>query len=285
MTSLQVRNILEGFGSEITGLDPRRELDDQTRRTLRQLFDDRGVLVFPKTEMDYVFQDTLCRLLIGDNAPGTANERHPFYVSNKEEGGYAPYGRLMFHADMMWHPEPFQVLSLYATSVAPGSATTSLTSGVHAWKTLPDDLRARIEKLQAVHITGQVYSRGGGDLARPERTFEESSVKPVLYHHPRTGQPILYVSQQMTREIVGLSADESENLLQTLFTHLYKPGMVYEHEWHDSDLVIFDNIAMQHARGYVDANGPTRTLRKAIAPIPKMAATAQIPRYAKVKAN
>jgi taurine dioxygenase len=49
--------------------------------------------------------------------------------------------------------------------------------------------------------------------------------------------------------------------------------------------VIFDNIAMQHARGYVDANGPTRTLRKAIAPIPKMAATAQIPRYAKVKAN
>jgi taurine dioxygenase len=95
----------------------------------------------------------------------------------------------------------------------------------------------------------------------------------------------LYVSQQMTREIVGLSADESENLLQTLFAHLYKPGMVYEHEWHDGDLVIFDNIAMQHARGYVDANGPTRTLRKAIAPIPKMAATAQIPRYAKVKAN
>lgn len=279
MASLQVRNILEGFGSEITGLDPCREIDEQTRRTLRQLFDDRGVLVFPKTEMDYVFQDKLCRLLIGDDSPGSANERHPFYVSNKEEGGFAPYGRLMFHADMMWHPQPFQVLSLYGVTVAPGSATTSLASGVYAWQTLPDELRARVEKLQAVHITGQVYSRGGDDLLKPERTFEESSVKPVLYRHPRTGKPILYVSQQMTREIVGLAPGESESLLQELFAHLYRPDSVYEHHWHDGDLVIFDNIAMQHARGYVDANGPTRTLRKAIAPIPNMAA--QVPRYAK----
>jgi taurine dioxygenase len=150
---------------------------------------------------------------------------------------------------------------------------------VYAWKTLPDALRVRVETLQAVHITGQVYSRGGDDLARPERDFEESSVKPVLFHHPRTGQPILYVSQQMTREIVGLAPDESESLLQELFAHLYQPSMVYEHHWHDGDLVIFDNIAMQHARGYVDLKGSTRTLRKAIAPIPNI--KPQVPRYAK----
>jgi alpha-ketoglutarate-dependent taurine dioxygenase len=279
MTKLRVRDINEGFGTEITGLDTRGDFDDETRRTLRTLFDDRGALVFPQTDLDFAFQDRLCRMLIADDGPGTASQRHPFYVSNKEEGGFAPYGRLMFHADMMWHPNPFQVLSLYAVDVALGSARTLLTSGAYAWETLPSDLRARVEKLEAVHITGQVYSRGGDDLLKPERDREESIVKPVAFRHPRTGKTILYVSQQMTREIVGLSPAESEDLLQTLFAHLYKPGIVYEHAWRNSDLLVFDNVTMQHARSYVDPNGPTRTLRKVVAPIPKMAA--QMPRYAK----
>ena len=36
------------------------------------------------------------------------------------------------------------------------------------------------------------------------------------------------------------------------------------------DLLVIDNLAVQHARGYVELNGPTRTLRKVIAPTPKM---------------
>lgn len=270
MAKLKIRNITEGFGVEITGLDPGKDLDDETRSTLRELFDERGALVFPKLNIDNNFQDKLCRMLIGDDSPGTAGERHPFYVSNKEEGGYAPYGRLMFHADMMWHPRPFDVLSLYGVTVAPGSAPTLLTSGVYAWETLPKDLRARVENLEAVHITGQVYSRGGEDLLKIERTQEQSIVKPVAYRHPRTGKTVLYVSQQMTRELVGFEHEESEKLLEELFAHMYKPEMVYEHHWQDGDLLIFDNIALQHARGYVEKDGPTRTLRKAIAPLPKI---------------
>jgi taurine dioxygenase len=111
------------------------------------------------------------------------------------------------------------------------------------------------------------------------RTADHSTVKPIPLIHPRTGKPILYVSQQCTREIVGMVADESEALLQELFDHLYSPGLVYEHHWVDGDLLVFDNIAMQHARGNVDANGPTRTLRKVIAPVP--AAPAEKPRFSK----
>ena len=53
--------------------------------------------------------------------------------------------------------------------------------------------------------------------------------------------------------------------------------MVYEHEWREGDLLVFDNITMQHARGNVDRDGPTRTLRKVIAPIPNI--KAETPRY------
>lgn len=281
MTQLHVRNINEGFGAEITGLDPRRDFDDETRRLLRQLFDDRSILVFPAIDVDSAYQDKLCRMLIGDDGPGATVQRDPYYVSNKEPDAYAPYGRLMFHADMMWHPQPFQVLSLYAVHVEPGTAPTILTSGTFAWESLPDDLRARVECLDAVHVTGQVYSRGGDDLLKPEREHEESTVKAIAHRHPRTGKTVLYVSQQMTREIVGLAPDESEELLQTLFSHLYDPARLYEHSWRTGDLVVFDNIAMQHARPNVNADGPTRTLRKVVAPIPTLAA--EIPRYAQAR--
>jgi alpha-ketoglutarate-dependent taurine dioxygenase len=267
-----VTDISPVFGSEITGLDLREQLDPTTAATLRTLFDERGVLLLRGIELDETSQDRFCRALIGDDRPDAAVGRAPMFISNREPEANAPYGRLLFHADMMWSPEPFQVLSLYGMEIEPGAATTSLVSTVHAWETLPADLRMRIEGLHALHVTGQVYSRGGDDLLHPERTHEASTIAPIARRHPRTGKTILYVSQQMTREIVELPPDESEELLQALFAHLYDPAVVYEHEWRTGDLVVFDNLAMQHARGNVELNGPARTLRKVIAPIPAIAA-------------
>jgi taurine dioxygenase len=277
---MQIEELNKGFGSRVSGFTPAMLDDQDARARLRSLFDERGAIVFPALDIDFAQQERLCRTLIGDDriAAGSS-QRNPFYVSNKEEDAFAPYGRLMFHADMMWHPQPFRALSLYAMTVEPGSATTTLTSGVHAWASLSPEMRAKLQNLKAIHITGQVYHRGGDDLLRPGRTQEQETVKPLAYVHPNTGKPILLASEQMTREIVGMPGDASEALLQELFAHLYAPDMVYEHHWQKGDLLVFDNIAMQHARGNVPADGPTRTLRKVIAPIPDIAA--ERPKYDK----
>jgi taurine dioxygenase len=277
MVACQIRNLDKGFGAEVIGLDPTKEMDAETRQALRQAFDERGALLFRGLNIDFAWQDSLCRMLIGDETPGATATRKENHVSNKEEDGLAPNGRLMFHADMMWHEEPFQVLSLYAITTEPGSATTTLTSSANAWEALPDDLRKQIEGKHARHQTGQVYNRGGDDLLVPQRSVEVSTIKPIPNIHPRTGKPLLYASQQMTHHIVELPDDESEALLLKVFDHLYSPEMVYEHEWRDGDLLVFDNITMQHSRGNVERDGPTRTLRKVIAPIPNIKAEA--PRY------
>jgi alpha-ketoglutarate-dependent taurine dioxygenase len=269
--AVEIRNLVEAFGAEVIGLDPAKEFDDETRRILRQAFDERGALVFRGLDIDKDYQDKLCRMLIGDEGPAPQVEnRGSFFVSNKEGNGAAPYGRLLFHADMMWAEEPFQVLSLYASHVEPGSATTSVASGVYAWDHLPDDLRAKVENMHVLQMSGQAYNRGGEDLIRPHRMEERSAVTPIGRRHPRTGKLILYVSQQNTREVVEVPGDEGEALLQKLFAEVYAPERVYEHEWKDGDLLIIDNLAVQHARGNVERDGPTRTLRKVIAPIPKL---------------
>ena len=64
----------------------------------------------------------------------------------------------------------------------------------------------------------------------------------------RTGKTLLYVSQQATIEILGLPAEENEALLADLFAHLYRSDVVMEHDWHKSDLVVWDNVASVAAR-------------------------------------
>jgi taurine dioxygenase len=72
---------------------------------------------------------------------------------------------------------------------------------------------------------------------------------------------ILYVNLLATDCIFGLEPDRSDELLTELFAELYAPDRVYEHFWHNGDLIVWDNLAMQHSRGDVAAVG-ARTLQK-----------------------
>jgi len=95
----------------------------------------------------------------------------------------------------------------------------------------------------------------------------KSTVTPVARTHPRTGRTGLYVSEQVTLEILDLPTEQNEELLTELFAHLYEPEQILEHDWHKGDLVVWDNHAVQHARKTVDLEGPTRTLRKVTGPL------------------
>ena len=73
--------------------------------------------------------------------------------------------------------------------------------------------------------------------------------------------PILYVSEMQTDHLVGLSSEESEQLLAEAFAELYRPENCYEHRWRLGDVVVWDNLALQHARGPI-LDGDRRTLRR-----------------------
>jgi alpha-ketoglutarate-dependent taurine dioxygenase len=99
-------------------------------------------------------------------------------------------------------------------------APTNFVSAIRAYQTLPEDLRARIEGKEVILSAGQIRLRGDvSDVLLPEVERPPWTRKPVALPHPRTGEPILYVCEQNTREIVGMPDDESEELLDALFTH------------------------------------------------------------------
>jgi taurine dioxygenase len=272
MSRITIKKLHPSVGAEVLGLEPRKPLDDDVVRELQAAFDEHSVLVFRDLDIDADFQRYLVYTLIREELPTTDDAASPRvqHVSNRAEGGAAPYGRLLFHCDNMFARTPQAAISLYGAKVEQPNAPTCFVSMGAAWDSLPDDLRARVEGSEARHgFDENRYPNRGGDEDVIDALFEYnlSTVRPIPFRHPRTGRELLYVAQQSTIEILGLSPQENEALLDEIYAHLYRPENVLEHQWREHDLVIFDNIALQHARGTVALEGPERTLRKITGPL------------------
>jgi alpha-ketoglutarate-dependent taurine dioxygenase len=276
MPPLEVRELMPGFGAEISGFRPQMPLDPDTCQRLQALFDQRSVLVFRGLDIDHPYQLYLSTMLIrkeglGDgSSSGAAAVDDNFYISNRRPRSAAPFGRLQFHSDTMWSDQPFEVLSLYGVEIEEPVIPTTFVSPVDAWDTLPIELRARVEGLSALHTAGEVRRGDLNDVLVSTVQRAPSTIAPIGKVHPRTGRTILYACEQMTKEVMGLEADESERLLGELFAHLYDPAKQWNHHWRKGDLVVWDNLAIQHARPNVRTEGSARTLRKVASPIPQL---------------
>ena len=56
----------------------------------------------------------------------------------------------------------------------------------------------------------------------------------------------LFVNRIFTRRIVGLEAQESEQLLQTLFEHVERPEFQCRFQWKPRSVAFWDNRCVQH---------------------------------------
>jgi taurine dioxygenase len=81
--------------------------------------------------------------------------------------------------------------------------------------------------------------------------------------HPRSGKPLLFVSEYYTSHVSELPQEASEKLLQEAFALLYPAEQIYKQHYRPGDLVIWDNIALSHARSRVQPN-TRRTLRRMV---------------------
>jgi alpha-ketoglutarate-dependent taurine dioxygenase len=288
LSQLEARDLTPAFGTEIVGFEPQKPLDAETCAFLRDAFDRRGVLLFRDLDIDHAYQVYLATMLIrkehlaDGSAPGVTPIEDTFYISNERPNSAAPYGRLQFHSDTMWADNPFEVLSLYGVNIEQPVVPTTYVSATRAWATLPEELRARVDGREALHTAGEVRRGDLTDVALTTVAKPPSTTMPIGRRHPRTGETILYICEQMTKEVVDLPPDESEQLLDELFAHLYDPEHHLNHYWREGDLVVWDNEAVQHARPNVDNDGPARTLRKVAFPLPKLSRD-QLPAYSRAE--
>jgi len=80
---------------------------------------------------------------------------------------------------------------------------------------------------------------------------------------------MLLVTEHHATRILELEEDDSKALLEELFAHVYAPARQYDHVWQLNDVVMWNNLAVQHARREQSdfAGGPRALQRVALCEI------------------
>jgi taurine dioxygenase len=246
-----------------------------TASELRRLLATQHLLLFrgERSEAEHVaLIEAFGRVLpqgprIEVNAPPPDDPPLVTFVSNDPARGGLGTNELSFHHDLAHVATPLTGLSLYAIDVAPGHVATRFASGRLAYLQLTPAMQQRLEGLQGLFTANYSVTTDGPMSARAARGLLDPTwprvVHPVVVPHPVTGDRCIYVNEMMTESILGLSRSESDEILDELFASLYAAASVYEHAWTTGDLVVWDNLVLQHARRTIDDPRP-RTFRRVV---------------------
>jgi taurine dioxygenase len=193
-------------------------------------------------------------------------------IRRPQENGYistdagAPSSRteLSFHADAAYTDAPFAAISLHAVDVVDEASGTRFVSAERACATLPAALREKLETLSAEMISPTLEGVGVRACDQREPAATQRAVFPAIRVNPRTGRACIGVSEMHTARLLGPDWEESRDLLHAVYDHLYAPANATEHRWRRGDIVLWDNLTLQHARGSLEGAG-RRVLQRVVA--------------------
>lgn len=157
-----------------------------------------------------------------------------------------------WHTDHSYDQIPAMGSILVARELPPKGGDTLFAHMGAAYDSLPDDLKAEIEGLEAFHTADHVYEEGGlyaqtdmgGELRGQD--LKTGAVHPVVIRHPHTGRKLLYVNGAFTINFVGKTREESLPLLQKLLAAAVRDDNQCRVEWEPGTVAIWDNRTTWH---------------------------------------
>jgi taurine dioxygenase len=241
--SIDIVDLPGPLGAEVRGVDVHRELPSEQVRQLLEAFDRRHLLLFPDQNMTGHEQVRLCQHF----GPVVGEEKYSF-ISNVLPAGVLREGALPFHSDLAFTDDPVQAISLFAVEVPAVGAPTVFADAVGVLDLVTPELRSRLEQRSIVNVYD--FSRPFDQRMRERDIAPGSPIieRPMVGRHSRTGVPVVNANENHTDRVVGLEEPESESLLAELFAVLYGSTNVFVLDWTVGDLVVWDNLALQHHR-------------------------------------
>lgn len=233
------------------------ELDDATFAELYRVFLDYGFLVFPgqflSEQQNIEFGQRFGELEFG--ALPLANQHRNDDGEFKQmidvdtQRMRTNIGNEVWHTDSTYWPISSKCALLSAVKVPEQGGQTELADMRAGFAALPDDLRQRVQTLSAFHSTEYSQANDLGDFPQRDKSsiyHGEAYLRPLVKTHPETGIRNLFIGRHAFG-IPGLKREESRLLLQTLLEHVVsEPQRVYQHQWREGDLMVWDNRALLH---------------------------------------
>ncbi len=272
---ITVTKLGKHIGASITGVDLSKPLDDNTFAQVSKAFFDNEVVVFPGQQLTPDQQIAFTRRF------GTlehhvrkearlADQPEIFILSNKVDAqgnaiGAQDAGRF-WHSDLSYKTQPSLLSALYAIEIplkdGKPLGDTHFASSTAAYNALPEALQQKVGKLKNIHSYRDYriknYEAQQDDMRRGIRTVQEHAptaeqlasvpdmATPVVRVHPVSGRKGLFVNEGHTSHMYEMPLEEGDALLRQLYDHITSPEFIYSHHWTPGDLLMWDNIAVQH---------------------------------------
>tara|TARA_B100000676_G_scaffold167419_2_gene164488 strand:- start:2126 stop:3166 length:1041 start_codon:yes stop_codon:yes gene_type:complete len=248
---LKLEPVQPSIGTIVHGIDLAKDLEDpEVVSFLRDLWLERRVIMFrdqghlTRQEMvNYArkFGEIGAHHGERDHVPDLPTSVPGFpdmlIIASGEKRAGAASG---WHSDATWSTRPPMGSVLMCREAPPVGGDTSFCDAYSMWNGLPEETRAKIEHLKAVHVGSPHHAMDG---KRP------SAVHPVPRTHPETGRTTLFMPRSFVKQFDeghGLDDDEAKSLLTELFDQAGQPEYTCRFRWEAGSLAMWDNRAVQH---------------------------------------
>ena len=161
-----------------------------------------------------------------------------------------------WHSDMTYVETPPPASILLAIEIPATGGDTYFSDQQAALDAIPGALKTRLQTLTIKHNAAHTSI---GKLRPGYEPFDDpreapGAIHPIIRKHSETGAQCLYLGRREWAYIPGLSLQDSETLLDEIWSYAAQPDHVWRQQWQPSDLIIWDNRRVLHRRDDFDQN-------------------------------
>lgn len=255
----EINPLGETLGAEVIGLDPSRDLTEDESNTLNEAFFDHLLICMrcdPMSAKDFARfgrqfgtpQLQLLRRRRHGDAP-EVSVMDSTYNSPEDKPDDMQLLRLTgWHTDDSYFAKPAKATMFQSIKIPDAGGQTRFCNMRQAYDDLPDEMKARLDGLMAVHSydTPRAPARAATRNA-VEAEETPDVVHPLIRTHEDTGRKAIYLNSNRVDRIVDMDRAESDALLDELYAHATQPKYQYHHEWRVGDLLLWDNRCLMHS--------------------------------------
>ena len=148
-----------------------------------------------------------------------------------------------YHCDITACVNPPSIGMLRGEIIPEGAGDTNFGNLAAAFETLDEATKKQVAGLRAEHEYkfGKTKGTEAGDSIASRRMV---SHHPLVTVHPDTGEKVLFNSPGFLKFVVGMSSEESTDLLHKIWQHSVE--YTIQHVWDQGDLVVWDERSTTH---------------------------------------
>ncbi len=270
--TIKVSPLSPALGGIISGVDIATGVSDEQFAEIRQAFIDYSVIFFRDQQLTPDQHIEFARRWgeININRFFQAVVTHPIIAEVRKEAEQKANIGSSWHTDHSYDEIPAMGSILYAREVPTVGGDTLFASMYAAYDALSDGLKQMLSTMNAEHSSRHAFGEGayvntdlddlGGRLGNTEAATQDA-VHPVIIRHPLSGRPALYVNGDFTVKFENWTQEESQPLLDYLYTHARQNEFTCRFHWQQGSMAIWDNRATHHC-ALNDYHGERRLMHR-----------------------